>query len=197
MTATLSPAGGPTAVTAAPSRDSMARKPMKRYRNFTVDGKVYAQGRKALGHMIYPFFLVHMLAFGLSGFFLAYASDEPDLPFLYAHGGIACVTYTVFYLALFGLDEVKWMFINSALGLLGIYAQIDLILSLFGKRASDYAVSVHIIPFLYYVLYTFLLHQMVLDLARARDDPKRKARIDTLYVVISIVVYGSIYLFGR
>ena len=53
------------------------------------------------------------------------------------------------------------------------------------------------IPFLYYVLYAFLLHQMVSDLALARDDPKRKARIDTRYVVISIVVYGSIYLFGR
>lgn len=170
---------------------------MKLHSNITFNGRLYRKGSDAPGYLIYPFFLVHMLVFGLSGFFMAYASDGPGLGFVYLHGGFACLIYTVFYLAMFGLDEVKWMFINSALGLLGIYAQIDLILSLFGKRAGDFPVSVHVIPFLYYVLYTFLLHQMVLDLFRARDDPKRKARIDALYVVISIVVYGSIYLFGR
>lgn len=178
--------------------ERLVPEPMKLHGNFAVQGKPYRKGGSDLpGYLVYPFFLVHMLAFGLSGFFMAYGSQEPELAFLYLHGGIACLTYTVFYLAIFGLDEVKWMFIDSALGLLGIYAQIDLILSLFGRRASDYPVSVHVIPFLYYVLYTFLLHQMVLDLARARDDPKRKARVDALYVVISIVVYGSIYLSGR
>ena len=108
-----------------------------------------------------------MLAFGLSGFFMAYSSDGPGLGFLYMHGGIAIVVYTIFYLALFGGDEIKWMFINAALGLLGIYAQIDIILSLFGKKAGDYSAAVHVIPFLYYILYTFLLYQMVLDMVNS------------------------------
>ncbi len=80
------------------------------------------------------------------------------------------MVYTAFYVALFGVDEIKWMFINAALGLLGIYAQIDLILSLFGKKAGDFSVFVHVIPFLYYILYTFLLYQMVLDVSGARND---------------------------
>jgi hypothetical protein len=31
------------------------------------------------------------------------------------HGGIAIVVYLVFYLVIFGLDEVKWMLINAVL----------------------------------------------------------------------------------
>ena len=79
--------------------------------------------------MIYPFFLVHMLAFGCSGFFLAYSSEGPYVVFLYAHGVFDIFVYVIFYFALFGVDKVKWMFINAALGLFGIYAQINLILS--------------------------------------------------------------------
>ena len=135
-----------------------------------------------------------MLMFGLSGFFMAYSSDGPGLGFLYMHGGLAIFVYTIFYISFFGLDEVKWMFINSLLGLLGIYAQIDLILSIFGKQASDFPLSVHIIPFLYYILYTFLLYQMVLDISRARDNPERKRVVEGFYVVGSVLIYGVIYL---
>jgi hypothetical protein len=73
---------------------------------------------------VYPFFLIHMLAFGLSGFLLAYSGEAP-VPFLYLHGGIAILVYTIFYVTIFGVDEVKWMFINAGLGLLGIVSQID------------------------------------------------------------------------
>jgi hypothetical protein len=55
---------------------------------------------------IYPFFAIHMLMFGLSGFVMAYASNRPDLFFLYLHGGIAIFVYLIFYLAIFGRDEV-------------------------------------------------------------------------------------------
>ena len=88
---------------------------------------------------------------------MAYSDNGPELSFLYLHGGFAIVIYTVFYIVFFGIDEIKWMFINAALGLLGIYAQIYLILSFFGRQASDDPASVHIVPFLYYILYTFLL----------------------------------------
>lgn len=143
--------------------------------------------------IVYPLFLVHMLAFGLTGFLMAYWIDPPAIGFMYLHGGIAILLYLLFYLAIFGVDEVKWMFINSALGLMGIYAQIDWILSAFGKQASDFSVFVHLIPFLYYVLYTFLLHQMVLDLTGARGNPVRERWVDALYVVGSVLIYGSIY----
>ena len=146
---------------------------------------------------IYAFFGVHMLAFGLSGFFMAYADDKPDLSFLYMHGGFACFVYLIFYLAIFGVDEVKWMFINAGLGLFGIYAQIDLILGAFGKRAADFPPSVHVIPFLYYVLYTFLLHQAFLDFTGARDKPHRKRIVEAVYVIGSLAVYGFLWAKGR
>lgn len=146
--------------------------------------------RSPPGLFIYLFFGVHMLAFGLSGFFMAYASDGPDLVFLYMHGGIAIVVYMAFYLTIFGRDQVKWMLINAALGILGIHAQVGWILARFGRRIDDYPWQVHVIPFLYYVLYTFLLRQFLIDATRSRGNPRRRAVVDTAYVVLSVVVYG-------
>ena len=108
---------------------------------------------------------------------MAYAADGPDLTFLYMHGGIAIAVYMVFYLVIFGRDQVGWMLANAALGILGIHAQIGWILSRFGKRIDDYPWQVHVIPFLYYVLYTFLLRQFLIDLTRSRNNPRRLSLI--------------------
>lgn len=162
--------------------------------DITINGRLYRKGDQVPWYAIYPFFLVHMAMFGLSGFFMAYMDDGPGLLFLYMHGGIACVVYVVFYMAIFGIDRVKWMFINAGLGLFGIYAQIDLLLSLFGRRAGDFPVSVHAIPFLYYVLYTFLLHQLLLDATRSRSNDRRRQTVDALYIGGSILIYGAIWL---
>jgi len=166
---------------------------MKIHGELSVGKKKYRKGDDLPAKFVYPFFLLHMGLFGLSGFLMAYASNGPGLGFLYAHGGLAILVYLLFYLTIFGLDEVRWMFINAALGLFGIYAQIGWILSWFGKSADHYAASRHAVPFLYYVLYTFLLYQMVLDLAHARDDPVRRRRVETVYVLTSLAVYGLIF----
>lgn len=170
---------------------------MKAHSKITVNGKVYPKGSMMPWYMIYPFFLIHMLMFGLSGFYMAYSGDGPDLAFLYMHGGLAIFVYVIFYFAIFGVDEVKWMFINAALGLFGIYAQIDLILSLFGKQAEDFSWQVHLIPFLYYVLYTFLLYQLILEVSGARKSAVRKRIVEGVYVIGSITVYSLIYLADR
>lgn len=145
---------------------------------------------------IYGFFMVHMLVFGLSGFLMAYSSDGPDVTFLYMHGGFAIFVYIIFYLAIFGPGSVGWMFINAGLGLFGIYAQIDWILSRFGKSAGDFPVYVHVIPFLYYVLYTFLLYQFVLHVFGAHRNPSRQRLVEIIYVVASLAIYSWLY-FGR
>ncbi len=167
---------------------------MKLHGDVTINKRKYRKGEDVAWYMIYPFFLLHMLAFGGSGFFMAYADQRPDLSFLYMHGGLAILVYTIFYLAIFGLDEVKWMFINALLGLFGIYSQIGFILSLFGKKAGDFPLHVHAIPFLYFVLYTFLLRHAVLDIMRVGDDEIRKKRVETVYVIVSVVVYGALFL---
>ena len=146
---------------------------------------------------IYPFFGAHMLMFGLSGFVLAYMEGGGDLGALYMHGGIAIFVYIIFYVVIFGRGAVAWMLINAGLGILGIYAQIGWILERFGKRIEDYSWQVHLVPFLYYVLYTFLLHQFLLDVTRSRDNPRRRAMTDAAYVVASLVVYGTMLWRGR
>lgn len=171
---------------------------MKLHSEMTINGKCYVKGSVIPWYTVYPFFLIHMLMFGASGFFMAYAKNGPPVAFLYAHGGFAILVYTVFYFAIFGRDEVKWMFINAGLGLLGIYTQIGWILSLFKKEIGDYPLHVHVIPFLYFVLYTFLLRQAVLDITHSRDDAPKKHRVEFHYVAISIAVYlVSFYLERR
>lgn len=161
----------------------------EKWRKIEINGKP-AQSMAQLKWFIYPFFGFHMLMFGLSGFLMAYAANRPELFFIYLHGGIAIIVYVAFYLSIFGVDEIKWMVINAALGLLGIYSQIGWILAVFGKQIDDYPWYVHITPFAYYVLYTFLLRQLLIDITGSRDRPSRRALVNNAYVVVSLVVYG-------
>ncbi len=167
---------------------------MQLHSDLTIGNKKYHKGDFVPWYYVYPFFLVHMGAFGFSGFAMAYMDDGPNLLFLFLHGGFACLIYVLFYFGIFGVDRVKWMFTNAALGLFGIYAQIGWILERFGKEVSDYSAIRHVIPFFYYVLYTFLLHQMILDITGSRNKPVRRKLVNGLYVGGSMMAYGSIWM---
>lgn len=160
---------------------------MKVHGSFTVNGRPYSSGDEVPGLFIYPFFFIHMGAFGLAGFIMAYAGAP--IEFVYMHGGIAIFVYLIFYLAIFGLDEVKWMFINAGLGLFGILTQIDWILSLFGRHVGDYPWYVHVIPCLYFILYTFLIRHAVLDATGAREDEEKRPRVEYAYVGVMLAFY--------
>lgn len=162
--------------------------------DLTINDKVYRKGEAVPWKFVYPFFLVHMLMFGGSGFFMAYRDGPPELGFLYMHGGIAITVYMVFYFVIFGREEVKWMLINAALGIWGISGEMDWLLSFFGKTLSSYPVYVHVIPFLYYVLYTFLLRHAVLDMMGACEDEARARAVNRGYVVVSLLVYTGFHL---
>ncbi len=158
-----------------------------------IGGESYPAGAQVSWGKIYPFFFVHMLMFGASGFLIAYADKPPEVFFLYMHGGFAIFVYLIFYLVIFGLDEIKWMFINAALGLFGIVAQIDWILGWFDKTVDDFAWYVHVIPFLYYIMYTFLLRQALIDGLGVREQ-ERESQVNGMYVVVSVVAYSAFYL---
>jgi hypothetical protein len=170
---------------------------VKLHGQISINGQTYAAGTDISWYKIYPFFMIHMLMFGGSGFLMAYGTKGPPVLFLYMHGGIAITVYTAFYLIIFGRDEVKWMFINAGIGLLGIYSQIGWVLSLFGRKIGDYPVYVHVIPFLYFVLYTFLIRHAMLDIFQAREDDKRKKIVENVYVIVSIGIYVISYLLER
>jgi len=168
---------------------------MKLKSALTINNKKYEAGDEISPWSIYPFFLLHMGIFGASGFLMAYADPEsPPLFFLYLHGGFAILIYLVFYFAIFGKEEVEWMFINAGLGLFGIYAEIRYFLSWFGRDPANYSFARQAIPFGYYVLYTFLLRQALLDLTGARDNPQRKRTVEALYIVVSVAIYAAFYL---
>ncbi len=169
---------------------------MKLRGDVTINGNSYKKGDSISGWSVYPFFMMHMLMFGGSGFFMAYSDDPAPVAFLYAHGGFAILIYSIFYLIFFGREQVKWMFINAVLGIFGIYAEIDLILGIFDKHVSDFPFYVHVIPFLYYVLYTFLLRQAVLDIFNANEDEEKENTVNKYYIGISLIVYGLLFLFA-
>ena len=169
---------------------------MKIHGQITINRVTYAEGTDIPWYQIYPFFLMHILVFGGSGFVFTYLHPfftDHALAFLYVHGGFAIAIYTYIYVVFFGLDEVKWMFINAGLGLLGIYGQIGWLLSLFGKNIGDYPVYIHVIPFLYFVLCTFLIRHAILDLTQSREDEQKKKRVENAYIAISVAINVLLY----
>jgi hypothetical protein len=164
---------------------------VKLHSGLTMNGRYYAKGQDISGLAVYPFFLIHMAAFGLTGFLLAYGVG--DFSIVFWHGGVAIAIYMIFYLVIFGLDEVKWMFINAGLGIFGIMSQIDWILRWFGRTVSDYPAYMHVIPFLYFVLYTFLIRHALLDVFGAREDDARRRRVDLGYVGGSLLLYAGLH----
>jgi len=167
---------------------------MKLHSPLTINDRVYPKGTDVPWFSIYPFFLVHMLVFGASGFVMAYWARQPDATVLFMHGGLAITIYTIFYVTIFGIDEVKWLFVNAALGIAGIYSQVAWILERFDKRIDDVPWYVNVIPFIYYVLYVFLIRQAFLDFFNARENPARRATIEKVYVTVSIAVCALFYL---
>ena len=162
---------------------------MKLHDSIIVNGHAYAKGDDVPWIAVYPLFLLHMLVFGGSGFAAAYGFSDVPVPFLYLQGGGAIWIYTLLYLVIFGRDDVKWMFINAALGVLGIVSQMDWILSLFGRHMGDFPPYVHVIPFLYFVLYTFLIRHAFLDLFGAREDETKRKRVEFGYVGATVATY--------
>jgi len=149
---------------------------------------------RAYWWFIYGFFLLHMLIFGSVGFASAYGSQS-DFFFNLVFSGFAITIYLVFYIIIFGIDEIKWLFINSIIGVLGIYSQIDWILAMFSKSVEDYPIHFHIIPGIYFVLYTFLLRRALLELLQAKEGGKRTRLVNALFVAISMLFYiGSLLI---
>lgn len=158
-----------------------------------IGNQKYAKGDDVPWLKIYPIFLLQMLFFGGGSLWVAYGLETPHTDTLYGFGAITIFIYMVLYLIVFGIDEIKWLFINSFLGFAGIYIQLEWIVSLFNKNINDYPLNIHVVPFIYYILYTFLIRQLVLDLTNARYNLTKKKYIEISYILISLAVYIILY----
>ena len=143
---------------------------MRLHGSMTVNGRAYSAGDEIPGLFVYPFFLIHMLAFGLSGFILAYSGAPVEIVFM--HGGIAILVYTIFYLAIFGRALPR-----------GVNLELQVL------HVGDFPWFVHVVPFLYFVLYTFLIRHAVLDLLGVRDDEANRKRAEYGYIAVSVIFY--------
>ena len=61
----------------------------------------------------------------------------------------------------------------------------------FGKDIHSYPWYMNITPVLYYVLYTFLLRQFLIDLTHCRDKTETRKLVNIVYVTCSLLVYGG------
>lgn len=142
---------------------------------------------------IYGFFLVHMGVFGTVGFVMAYGSGFTLFDNM-LFSGFAIFVYIIFYLVIFGLDEMFWLFTNSVLGILGIFAQLDWMLDWFGVRFESFPMVSHIIPAIYYILYTFLLRRALMHIFRAWPGTRRKRIFDMIYILGSLLLYLPVFM---
>lgn len=142
---------------------------------------------------IFPYgrFLLHLLVFGSTGFYMAYGTTVP-LNILYAHGGVTVIGYLGMYYHAFGVDSLKWIVTNATLGLYGVAVEVDLLLSLFDRGIADYPLATHVVPFSYYVLYMFLLRRAMLAISGAESDEAKGRRLGRVFVVGSLVLYSGI-----
>ncbi|WP_193162565.1 hypothetical protein [Microbulbifer hainanensis] len=157
----------------------------------------YIETQAAQKGFLYPFFMLHMLVFGGIGFYQAYFAREPSIVHLYLFGGFAIYVYLKFYRAIFGRDTIRWMFINAALGFWGLYNELALFLAFTGRSIENYSIIVHIIPFIYYIMYTFLLRQAVIDIFGARQDKSRKEKVERGYIGVSLAIFAGLYFLNR
>ncbi len=138
---------------------------------------------------VYLFFLVHMFAFGGSGFALAYIDD---VPFMMAamHSGIAIFVYIVFYLVLFGVGRVFWMFVFAIVGFAQTYFVINFIGEIFFNNwdFDNYPFYRHIAPAVFVVMYLFLVREFIYDIV------KSDGRANFLFLCLNAVLYGYFYM---
>lgn len=167
---------------------------MRLHGSLEIGGRHFVKGDYVSPLSIFPFFLLHMLGFGTSGFFIAYFLPASAVPLLYAHGGLAIGIYLIFYLTIFGKETIKWLFINSTLGIFGVLAEIDFLLNQFGKSIYNFPYYISAIPTLYYILYTFLIRQAFLEFSGATEDETKARRAEQLFVGCSVILHLLAFL---
>ncbi|MFZ2151459.1 MAG: hypothetical protein WAU85_05440 [Candidatus Absconditicoccaceae bacterium] len=73
----------------------------------------------------------------------------------------------MFYFLAFGRDKIKRMFITSLIGISSIYSQLSNILKYFDKNINEFSWIYHIIPGIYFILFSFLLRRALVDICRS------------------------------
>lgn len=156
--------------------------------------KIYRKGSEVPWVKVYGLFIIIVLVITPVIFNETYAQEDISLGYFIILGGFLPLIYLLLYRSVFGKEAVHWIFINSILGIFGTFAELDwLLIYLYEKGISDFPFYYHIVPSIHYILITFVLRQAIIDTFHARDDDKRLFYVNILYVVLSILIYSSLY----
>lgn len=165
----------------------------------TIYGEHYTEGDWIPWYTVYPIFLLHVGIVGYLCFIFTYLPEVTPMQglryvILMIVSGFASLLYLIFYWVIFGRDEIKWLIINAGLGFYGVYYEMGFILTSIGRSIHDYPAMAHVAPFSLYILYTFLLRQLVIDITGSRENPLRQKYINVIYTVISLIVYTYFFV---
>jgi hypothetical protein len=69
-------------------------------------------------------------------------------------------------------------------------------LTLSSSSFNDFVIN-DAIPFLYFVLYTFLIRHAILDITKSREDDNRQKRTEYGYIAVSVAIYIISYCLER
>lgn len=156
--------------------------------------KIYRKGDELPWVKVYGSFIIYVLVIAPVIFNETYVQRDINLGYFLLLGGFLPLIYLLFYRSVFGIEEVRWIFINSILGIFGTFAELNWLLKyLYEKQISDFPFYYHIVPIIHYILLTYVLRQAVIDTFRARDNEKRRIYVNILYVIFSILIYFSLY----
>jgi hypothetical protein len=141
----------------------------------------------------YIFFLFHSWIFAISWFMIFYTGQMPLFGFL--HWWIAIFVYLSLYSAVFWKEEIRNMLIGALIWALQIYSWLELIWSSlinetwYYKTFASMPLYYHIVPGLYFIMYTFLLKNAMIDLIWARNNPERSNIANWTFYIISLLFF--------
>ena len=167
---------------------------MKLKTDISIGSNTYSKGSYLHWSKVYGFFTVIIALHFWLVFDITYIQQDIVLGFTLCFGIFLPVLYLLAYRSIFGLAEIRWLIVNSIIGIIGVLAELDWVLSYFyDKSLSDFNVFFHIIPCVHYIMFTFVLRQAVIDSFHARYNLKRREYVNLGFTLISTILYVALY----
>ncbi|MFZ2718309.1 MAG: hypothetical protein WAZ12_00735 [Candidatus Absconditicoccaceae bacterium] len=127
--------------------------------------KLHRKNNYITSYKFYILISILIIIFSSLGFYLTYFENK--LIISYIMSSLYILFFLMFYFLAFGRDKIKRMFITSLIGISSIYSQLSNILKYFDKNINEFSWIYHIIPGIYFILFSFLLRRALVDICRS------------------------------
>ncbi|EKE29455.1 MAG: hypothetical protein ACD_2C00172G0003 [uncultured bacterium (gcode 4)] len=141
----------------------------------------------------YPILVPHVLIFGFTWFMLFYSHQRPAMGFLIWL--ITTISYLIVYVQLFGKEQIRDMLIGGLIWVIQVYGWLEIL----AAKAIDWTkefktfdsmpMYYHLIPATYFIMWTFLVKNVIIDLIWARNNPEKMNLTYKLFYAISLLIF--------